>query len=208
VPFRGWSRCLLLLLAIMGSGCSTTLFQSLPEGGVTHCDQAWPGRWRSDNAESSFEISTDCRTLITLKEGQPEQEQLSLILVTSHAGQFLRYRQADHDPECFSRTYCGYGLYRYVRNGDEIRLYEVNHGWAASAISSGVIPGHTEIAEDPYSTDGHATASREEPTYQNLVAGNPRQIATLLQQHPEFFNETPFLTVRREEAVPKGEKQP
>ncbi|HEV8692797.1 MAG TPA: hypothetical protein VGQ93_01215 [Lysobacter sp.] len=182
----------------------------MPEGQVTHCDRAWPGRWRPDSSDGAFEISADCRTLTTLKEGGPEQESLRLTLITSGANQFLRYRQADHDPECFGRVYCGYALYRYVRNGAEIRLYEVNHAWTASAISSGAVPGHTETADAQSNTAKQATTSetQAEPTYQNLVAGNPHQIAALLQQHPEFFNETPFLTVRRDEAVLKGDKQP
>ena len=61
----------LLLIAMLGvSGCSTTLFESLPTGASTGCDPAWPGRWQPVATEpgerqhpGSVEVSADCRTL-------------------------------------------------------------------------------------------------------------------------------------------------
>ena len=69
----------LLLIAMLGvSGCSTTLFESLPTGASTGCDPAWPGRWQPVATEpgerqhpGSVEVSADCRTLTDNAKAKP-----------------------------------------------------------------------------------------------------------------------------------------
>src|SRR5690606_9597657 len=76
----------LLLLAL--SGCSMTVFESLPTGETTRCDPAWPGHWAqvksmsgkaSEGSPEVIEIDATCS-----KSGKPgDTEPAPLLLVTT-----------------------------------------------------------------------------------------------------------------------------
>ncbi len=227
----------LMTAAIAGSGCSRTLVAALPVGTTTTCDAAWPGRWaaippedrKGKHGEKAWlEINADCSVLTSIDEhGKRERENHKLTLISTRSGDFLWIADGDGKPplrletECLSgdKTHCGMELMRYVRNGDEIRLYSPDHRAVHAAIGAGSVPGYTEIADDskaPASNEAAAPsaltgAQAAHPSqgskthYNNLIAGDPEQITTILEQHPEFFDSTPWMTLQRD-THPKRKK--
>ena len=218
------------VLAVAGiSGCSTTLFESLPVGKTTICDPAWPGRWNPEEPqhgnqieESQVEVNADCTEITTIGKDGQDRENFKLNLVTTRAGDFLWASDADRKPECLGsdQTHCGFALMRYVRNDDEIRLYHPDHTKVHAAIAARAVPGYSEAtggqtaspthdadasgappaasaSSARTTTDGSADA-QDTTRYDNQVGGNAEQIATILEQHPEFFESEPWLILHRD----------
>ena len=187
--------CLTLLLLLMNlAGCSTTVFQSLPEGRTTDCDPAWPGRWQpvagSDEAvkpKDMLEISADCRTATT--SGSPKPMRLTLI--DTGKASYLQLHNDSGEPDCIGtgKTRCGAALLRYEREGDTIRIYDIDHARVAAAIKSGKIEGYNAPPDPGMKTD--------KPVYQNYVAGDSKRIGKLLRKHPEFFVAEPLVLLQR-----------
>ena len=186
----------LLLIAMLGvSGCSTTLFESLPTGASTGCDPAWPGRWQPVDTEpgerqhpGSVEVSADCRTLTDNAKAKP----LHLTLIDTGKARYVEVRSDSGEPDCIGegKAHCGATLLRYEHEGDTIRLYDPDHAWVATAIASGKLKGHAERGDG----DGAKTS---EPVYRNFIAGDGKRIASLLRKHPELFNREPLVVLRR-----------
>ena len=103
----------LLLIAMLGvSGCSTTLFESLPTGASTGCDPAWPGRWQPVATEpgerqhpGSVEVSADCRTLTDNAKAKP----LHLTLIDTGKARYVEVRSDSGEPDCIGegKAHCG-----------------------------------------------------------------------------------------------------
>lgn len=188
--------CLGLLAVLLGlTGCSTTVFASLPTGTITDCDPAWPGRWEpvaSSNPDMKpqgvVEIATDCRSATIKRETKP----VHLTLIDTGAGQYLQVHNDSGKPDCIGEgsARCGAALLRYAREGDTMRLYDADHAWIATAIKAKKIEGHSARAD----TKGLKT---KEPTYQNFVAGDGNRIASLLHKLPELFAAEPLMVLRR-----------
>ena len=164
----------LLLIAMLGvSGCSTTLFESLPTGASTGCDPAWPGRWQPVATEpgerqhpGSVEVSADCRTLTDNAKAKP----LHLTLIDTGKARYVEVRSDSGEPDCIGegKAHCGATLLRYEHEGDTIRLYDPDHAWVATAIASGKLKGHAERGDG----DGVKTS---EPVYRNFIAGDGKR---------------------------------
>lgn len=189
---------LLLLAVLLGlGGCSTTVFESVPTGGTTDCDPAWPGYWQpvamSDEEakpKDVLEISTDCRTATMRSEAKPKP--MHLTLIDAKAGQFLQIHNDSGEPDCIGggKAHCGYVLLRYERDGDTIRLYDPDHAKVAGAIKQGSIKGFSERA------DGKELKTSE-PVHRNFIAGDASKIDKVLRRHPELFNSEPLIVLHR-----------
>ena len=222
--------CLLMATIAVGtSGCSTTLVESLPVGKTTTCDAAWPGRWkaippdRKPGEDAWLQINADCTELISIDKEKTERENHKITLVSTRMGDFLWVSDMDGKPECIGSdaSHCGMELMRYTRSGDEIRLYNPDHKKVRDALASHVVPGYTEVAtaadiaaSSSSSPAPSATVSttaaqpnnlQSQPAYRNQIAGNPEQIAAILEKHPEFFESTPWIILRRDNAPAKSE---
>lgn len=194
-------RTLLTLLIVMIgllSGCSTTVYASLPTGSMTRCDAGWPGLWnvtgKGANAAAATPeantviITTDCRVLD--KDGSSKP--LNVSLLTTRDGEYLVVSNDRGTPDCVggNYTHCGYQLLRYERDGDVIRVYFPDHARVAKAIEGGVVKGFegpVPKQQDPNS----------EPTHRNFIAGNPKEVARILREHPEFFLAEPQFVLKR-----------
>ena len=188
--------CLALLALLLGlAGCSTTVFQSLPEGATTDCDPAWPGRWQpvagADEAmkpKDAVEFSADCRTATVKGEAKP----MRLTLIDAGKARYLQLHNDSGEPDCIGqgKSRCGAALLRYEREGDTIRVYDPDHARVAAAIKAGKIEGFSERPD----TGGMKS---NEPIYRNYVAGDGKRIEKLLRKHPEFFASEPLMVLQR-----------
>ena len=197
----------LLLLAL--SGCSMTVFESLPTGETTRCDPAWPGHWAqvksmsgkaSEGSPEVIEIDATCS-----KSGKPgDTEPAPLLLVTTPDGrQYIDFMNEDGSQRCKPGAKddakdgkkCGHMLLRYEHVGDEIRVYEVDHGKAAALIRGKKIRGETEQLALPEESD--PKKDKPEPVYFNIVAGDARRVDKVLRDTPELFASEPLMVMRR-----------
>jgi hypothetical protein len=186
----------LLILALLGlTGCSTTVFESLPAGTSTDCDPAWPGRWQpvatgSDEMKpkDALEIAADCRTATVKGEAKP----MRLTLVDTGKARYLQLHNDSGKPDCIGpgKLHCGAALLRYERDGDTIRLYDPDHARVAAAIKGGKIEGFSDHAD----TQGMKTS---EPVFRNFIAGDGKRIEKLLRKHPEYFTREPLMILHR-----------
>ena len=224
------STLLMAMIAIGTSGCSSTLVESLPVGKTTTCDAAWPGRWKAiqpdgqkPSEDAWLEINADCTVLTSIDKEKTERENHKITLVSTRMGDFLWVSDTDGKPECVGpdATHCGMELMRYVRLGDEIRLYNPDHKKVHDALDSHVVPGYTEantaadVAASSSSSSAPSTTvattatqpdnAQTESTYRNQIAGNPEQIAAILEKHLEFFESTPWIILRRDNAAVQSE---
>lgn len=189
---------LFVLIAGLLTGCSTTVYESLPVGSMTRCDSGWPGLWnvtgRGANAASATPeantviITTDCRMLD--KDGSSKP--LNVSLLTTRDGQYLVVSNDRGTPDCVGANYthCGYQLLRFERDGDVMRVYFPDNARVSKAIADGVVKGYqgpVPRQQDPNS----------EPTYRNFIAGNSREVARILREHPEFFLTEPQFVLKR-----------
>lgn len=226
-------RIALLLVAlgvmVLLQGCSTTLVESLPGGSITTCDAAWPGAWRrirndgsSPKPDDVIRISADCKQITFIDDGKPKVEQHEMQLISTPSGQFLVEAEAGKDPRtCIGNdsSHCGFYLLRYQRHGQRIGLFDPDHARVHDAIATHAIAGYTEQTNRPQgdasgkadatSTEhapapGAADAGTQKPTYDNLIAGNPEQIADILARHPEFFDSKPLISLQREGPMNPG----
>lgn len=185
-------HCLLLL-----GGCSSSLFESLPEGTVSTCDPALPGRWIVTQSASSdqsamphpLEVASDCRTVID--QGQPKPIRANF--VRSRAGNFVEALNDSGKLDCVGEndTYCGHFLLRYEIRGDQMRLYMPDHARISQALTQGRIQGY-QTPQPEQVPEG------QERIYRNFVAGKPAQIARILRRHPEFFVAQPTTVLVRD----------
>ncbi len=207
-----------LVLALVGLGaCSTTLVQQLPAGDVTTCDPAWPGLWKATSSAADkpefawVEVAADCKTLTFTDAEKTSVEHKTLSLVSTVAGDFLAITDADGKLDCLGKDPkdCGFPIERYVREGEQIRLYAANHRAIHEAISTGEITGLTQIGnkdeKEAAKPDAAAKAKPRMPvgnstnlTYQNLITGSPEQIAQWFVEHPGYFDAEPWLVLDRE----------
>ena len=188
--------CLALLVLLSGiGGCSSTVFESIPNGTTTDCDPAWPGGWEPvGNADDDMkpqgvvQIAADCRSATTKGETKP----VHLTLIDTRAGQYLQVHNDSGKPDCIGegKTRCGTTLMRYERDGDTMRLYDADHAWIAAAIKAKKIDGYSTRAD----TKGMKT---KEPTYRNFIAGDGKRVEKLLRKHPQLFTSEPLLVLRR-----------
>ena len=186
----------LLLVALLGlSGCSTTVFQSLPAGATTDCDPAWPGHWRplatgkgETQQPGSLEISADCKSATVKGEAKP----MRLTLVDTGKARYLQLHNDSGAPDCIGpgKSRCGATLFRYERDGDTIRIYDPDHAKLAAAIKAGKIEGYSERPDAK-------ELKSSEPVYRNFVAGDGKRIATVLRKHPEYFSSEPLMVLQR-----------
>ncbi|HMB55852.1 MAG TPA: hypothetical protein VKM35_01450 [Arenimonas sp.] len=228
---------LLLALIVGSSACSTTLFESLPTGKTTTCDAAWPGRWQVTSPGSKtpeeknwVEINADCTDLTFIDPEKTQHEKHAITLVTTRAGQFLRFANVGEKADCIGpqSDHCGMELMRYSRSGDEIRIYPPDHRKVHEMLAGKSLPGYTDVEndkpmsststaaatsvkEDAPAKDADASADKpaeaaKEPTFHNQIAGNAKQIAAILKQHPELFETTPWLILTRDKAPAAGKK--
>jgi len=218
---------LVLLLAVAGlEGCSTTLVESLPVGKITTCDAAWPGDWRGVEhgvgkaaMDERIHINADCTSFTFTDAEKTQTEPHVLRLISTRAGDFLTFSSPGDAPKaCFGdgNTHCGTELFRYVRTGDRIVLYKPDHKRVHDALESHAISGYTEMTVDPQTTAVNGTQTgrgavpdglikartaamddKKVPTYHNLIAGQADQITQILKEHPEFFEEEPYLILQR-----------
>lgn len=198
---------LALLALLLGlAGCSTTVFQSLPEGGTTDCDPAWPGRWQpvgggneAMKPKDAVEFSADCRTATVKGEAKP----MRLTLVDTGKARYLQLHNDSGEPDCIGqdKTRCGAVLLRYEREGDTIRVYDVDHAKVAAAIKGRKIEGYSERPDS-----GELKSS--EPVYRNYIAGDAKRIAKLLRQHPDLFAGEPLVVLQRAPAEAPPETAP
>ena len=225
-------RAIYAMTAALALGaCSTTLVQSLPIGKSTACDAAWPGRWKTvehdpskPDQNATLDISADCTQFTFTDPEKTETEQHTVTLVSSRAGDFIRFASPGDEPDCFGggSTHCGIALIRYEREGNEIRLFNPDHRKVHDALASRRVSGYTEANDDPTvpgtvggnmtdappppsdSAFANAIATQRQdaghrPIYHNLIAGNPEQITETLLHHPEFFESTPWIILRRDD---------
>ena len=193
--------CLLLL-----GGCSSSLFESLPEGTVSTCDPALPGRWIVTESESSnqnamphpLEVASDCRTVID--QGQPKPIRANF--VHSRAGNFVEALNDSGKLDCVGEndTYCGHFLLRYEIKDDQMRLYMPDHARISEALAQGRVKGFQPPQPEQ-------VPEGQNRTYRNFVAGSPAQIARILRRHPEFFLAQPS-TVLVRDTSPVAEPAP
>jgi hypothetical protein len=218
---------LLFALLVLLDGCSTTLVESLPVGNMTQCDPAWPGRWTGvehgvgkSAVEEIVQINADCTQFTFTDPEKTQTEPHTLRLISTRAGDFLTFASPGDAPKaCFGdgNTHCGTELFRYVHTGDRIILYKPDHKRVHDALESHAISGYTEMSVDPQTTSVNGTQTgrgavpdaliqartaaqddKKSPTYHNLIAGDADQITQILKQHPEFFEEEPYLILQRE----------
>ena len=197
-------------LLLVASGCSTTLVQYLPAGDQTTCDAAWPGLWKAaapaDKTSAAdkpdyvwVEISADCKQFTFTDVEKTSTDLKRLSLVTTEGDDYLSISDGDGKPECIgdNNTDCGLPLVRYVRDGDEIRLYSANHARVSAAIANEGVTGVTRVppTPDPNKPTPQMVAK---PDFRNLLTGSPEQIAQLLAEHPDFFETTPWLVLHRD----------
>lgn len=220
-----FASVVITLSIVLGSGCSTTLVESLPVGRNTVCDAAWPGSWKAVEhgvgkaAPSELvQINADCTQLTFTDPEKTQVEKHTLTLVSTRAGDFLTIRSPGDKPDCVGEgnTHCGTQLIRYLRTGDEIDLFQPDHRAVHEALESHLVSGYTEMSIDPQTTATNGTQSgqpsvppgliearmaaqddKKSPTYRNLISGDPDQIVSILKQHPEFFSQEPWLILRR-----------
>ncbi len=198
--------CLLLTLPALLGGCSSTVFESLPEGTAVQCDPAWPGRWIPHDSDATdagapqiMEITSDCRNIVDAGKLKP----LNVTLIRNAHGEFLDVRNDSNETDCVgeNHTYCGHVLWRYQRDGDILRVYAPDHAKIAEAILQGRIGGYQ-------SSNTGRSDSDSDRVYRNFVAGNPQRISKILQEHPEFFVDTPSIELQRAPAVTPAENAP
>jgi hypothetical protein len=225
------------LLALVIGGCSRTLYESLPVGKTTTCDPAWPGRWKAEDPEHKKQIeeawitiNADCTEITSTDQDGTKREDFKLELVATRAGDFLWVSDNDRKPECLESDsmHCGYSLMKYIRAGDEIRVYNPDHNKVHAAIADRSVPGHSQplgktrptasandtsdaaLAENASSaaaTRGTGPSAQDITGYNNQISGNAEQIATILEQHPEFFESEPWMILHRDNPQPPS-KQP
>lgn len=229
------------MVIVCMSGCSTTLVESLPVGKSTTCDAAWPGRWKQvalynekPEANTWMEINSDCTELTFIDPDKTEREKHTITLISTRVGDFITISDPAGKRDCLGpdSNHCGVELRRYVRSGDEIRLYEADHKKIHAAIASHVISGYTEAHADHKATpEKEATTNNESSVqanssatgsastsgpqenagdtehYNNQIAGTPEQITSILEQHPDFFETTPWMTLQRDDP-PAPSKHP
>lgn len=228
----GTSLLLMALAILATSGCSTTLVESLPVGKTTKCDAAWPGRWRGVEhgvgkaaVDAILEINADCTKITFTDPEKTQTEEHTLALISTRAGDFLIFGSPGDKPSCFgeANTHCGTELIRYVRTNDLIQLYQPSHRKVHDALESHAVSGYTEMSFDQQGTATNGTQTGQQavppglieartaaagdkkvPTYHNLIAGSPEQIATILKEHPEFFDVEPWLILKREGPMNPG----
>lgn len=197
---RIFSSLLLTCLFFLG-GCSSSLFESLPEGTVMTCDPALPGRWIVTRTESAadnalprpLEIAADCRTVTDQGQAKPIQANF----VHTRAGNYVEALNDSGKLDCAgdNDTYCGHFLLRYEIAGDQMRLYMPDHARIAQALTRGQVKGYQYPQPE-------TLPAGQERTYHNFVAGNPAQIARILRRHPEFFVTEPTTVLVRDTAPP------
>lgn len=208
-------------------GCSTTLVESLPVGNMTQCDAAWPGRWHGVEhgvgkaaVEEWIQINPDC-TQFTFSDAEKTQTEPHVLhLISTRAGDFVWFSSPGDSPKaCFGEgnTHCGTELMRYVRNGNRITIYKPDHLRVHDALESHAISGYTEMSVDPQNSVENGTQTgkgavpsgliearraaqddKKSPTYHNLIAGGSEQITQILKEHPEFFEQEPYLILERQ----------
>lgn len=188
--------CLGLLGLLLGlTGCSTTVFESLPTGATTDCDPAWPGRWEPVGTDDDpmkpqgvVQLAADCRSATTKGETKP----VHLTLIDTGADRYLQLHNDSGKPDCIGdgNTHCGATLLRYERDGDTMRLYDADHAWIAAAIKAKKIDGYSARGD----TQGLKT---KEPVYRNFIAGDGKRIAMLLRKHRDMFAREPLVILRR-----------
>lgn len=232
----------LLTLAMLGmalllTGCSTTLVESMPIGAVTTCDPAWPGSWHAVEhgvgkaaMSERVTISADCRQFTFSDAEKTQTEAHDLHLVRTRAGDFLTFANpGDAAKVCLGdgNTLCGVELMRYVRDGNRIQLYKADHRRVHEALEAHRISGYTEMRTDNRERTVNGTRSdsaavppgliaareaaqddKKVPTYRNLIAGSPEQITQILTLHPEFFADEPFLVLERDGPMNPGVSVP
>jgi hypothetical protein len=186
---------------------------------------------RKPGEDAWLEINADCTVLTSIDKEKTEPENHKITLVSTRMGDFLWVSDPDGKPECIGpdSSHCGMELMRYARSGDEIRLYNPDHKKIHDALASHVVPGYTEddkadivIAKsdpketrseddaDKTETMNHDSTEQQGPNegnrlYSNQIAGNPEQIAAILEKHPEFFESTPWIILRRDNAPAQSE---
>ena len=192
--------------------------QQLPAGDVDR-PAIRPGRacWEAassaaDEPEFAWvEVAADCQTLTFTDAEKTSVEHKTLSLVSTVAGDFLAITDADGKLDCLGKDPkdCGFPIERYVREGEQIRLYAANHRAVHEAIAAGEITGLTQIgnrddkeAAKPEAATKpkprQAAGTRAELTYQNLITGSPEQIAQWFVEHPGYFDAEPWLVLDRE----------
>jgi hypothetical protein len=206
-------------IALFAAACSTTLVRYLPAGDTTTCDAAWPGVWTASSPAPTagapdiawVEVSADCRQLTFTDREKTSIENRTLTLVTTGAGQFLSVTDADGKPDCLGKdnTDCGLPLWRYEREGEDIRLYAAAHQVVHDAIARGDVQGVSQInsvasstgaspAKKPTKQGNVKPPSTPPDTYQNLLIDTPEQVGQVLFDHPEFFDDRPWLVLHRD----------
>ena len=135
---------------------------------MTDCDPAWPGRWKplatSENPSTpkdTLDISTDCRNATI--EGKTKPTNLSLI--DTDRMQYLLIHNDNRSLDCIGSdgSHCGVILFRYVREGDTIKLFAPDHAKVAALIKAGKLQGFSAPLQDK----GLSTSA---PNYQNSVS--------------------------------------
>jgi len=199
MTMRILSSLLLPCLLLLG-GCSSSLFESLPEGTVSSCDPALPGRWIVIQGDSPadgtlphpLEVASDCRMVADQGQSKP----VRVNFVHSRAGDFVEALNDSGKLDCAgdNDTYCGHYLLRYEIRDDQLRLYMPDHARISQALAQGQVKGYQppQPAQVP---------EGQERTYHNFVAGNPAQIARILRRHPEFFVTRPTTVLVRDTAT-------
>ncbi len=192
---------------VLASGCSSTLVQYLPAGDKTTCDASWPGLWRATNGDGKkpeaawLEVNADCTRYTITDDEKTADEDMVLTKVTTGSGDFLWVGKRDGAPECLGEggRDCGLPIMRYVQDGDEIRLYGANHQVVHDAIAHGLITGVTPDAlMPPVPSPKPGERATAVSVVNNLITGTPEQIAQILADHPEFFDDKPWLVAHRE----------
>ena len=192
---RNLLACLVLMIGLL-TGCSTTVYESIPFGNITQCDPAWTGVWQvigkgSQSAPASDKtivITSDCRILDTDGASKP----LNVSLVSTSNGDYLVVRNDKGTRDCIGENYthCGYLLLRFERSEDAMRVYFPDNARVSKAIADGSVKGYEGPAPRQQGADS-------EPTHRNFIAGDPREVARILRQHPEFFLAQPQFELRR-----------
>ena len=191
----------LLLMAIaiaVQSGCSTTLVESLPIGKVTHCDAAWPGRWKAmqqnqgrNYHDAWLRINADCTQLTFTDAEKTETETHILTLISTRTGDFLSFSTAGDKPACFGvgNTHCGTELMRYVHAGNQISLYRPDHATVHGDLESHSVSGYTEMSvssSTPTATNG--TQTGQPPVPNAILQGRAMAEEDGPKQQPTFHN--------------------
>ncbi|KFN41073.1 hypothetical protein [Arenimonas oryziterrae] len=219
----GLGACSTTLVETLPAGKRTTCDASWP--GRWEASSPAP---KKPDEHYFLEINADCSEWNFIDTEKADVEKHTITLISSKAGDFISISSPDDKPECLgtdSAKRCGVELMRYERTGDEIRIYQPDHVKVNAAIAAKTVQGLTEqtgitkpaeelVASDkpkqeaseapdatPPATDAAATGPAEAPatpTYRNLLLGNGAKIAEVLRKHPEFFESTPWLILRRD----------